>query len=51
MDTSFVDRVLNPALDLDAKLSTHPIEVEIPHEGMVAQVRPTDPSTQNLADA
>jgi hypothetical protein len=30
--------VLNPALDHDAKLSSHPIEAEVPDEGRIAQV-------------
>jgi hypothetical protein len=39
METNFVSNVLNTALDLDAKLSSHPIEADIPDEGKIAQVR------------
>jgi aminopeptidase 2 len=39
METRFVSHVLDTALNLDAKLSSHPIEADIPDEGKIAQVR------------
>jgi hypothetical protein len=39
METNFVGKVLNTALNLDAKLSSHPIEADIPDEGKIGQVR------------
>lgn len=35
---TFISRHLNEALDLDAKLSSHPIEVECPDANMINQI-------------
>lgn len=37
--SAFIASELNTALSLDAKLSSHPIEVECPDANMVNQVR------------
>jgi aminopeptidase 2 len=37
-EINFVGDVLHKALELDAKFSSHPIEVEIPGEGKITQV-------------
>jgi aminopeptidase 2 len=37
-EINFVGDVLHKALELDAKFSSHPIEVEIPDEGKITQV-------------
>jgi aminopeptidase N len=39
MSTNFVGHILSTALNLDAKLSSHPIEVDIPDEEKIDQVR------------
>jgi hypothetical protein len=38
METNFIGNILNTALELDAKLSSHSIEVDIPDEGKIPQV-------------
>lgn len=38
VDSSFISEHLNDALDLDAKLSSHPIEVHCPDANQINQV-------------
>lgn len=38
MHSSFISDALNMAMSLDAKLSSHPIEVECPDANMVNQI-------------
>lgn len=40
VDSEFISEHLNNALDLDAKLSSHPIEVHCPDANQIKQVRP-----------
>lgn len=40
MDASFITEFLNAALRLDAKLSSHPVEVECSDANMINQVSP-----------
>lgn len=40
VDSEFISEHLNDALDLDAKLSSHPIEVHCPDANQINQVRP-----------
>ena len=40
VDSEFITEHLNDALRLDAKLSSHPIEVDCPDANQINQVRP-----------
>ena len=40
MDASFITEFLNAALRLDAKLSSHPVEVDCSDANMINQVSP-----------
>lgn len=49
MNTQFINEHLNHALELDAKLSSHPIEVDCPDANQVNQVRePARPVLLNV---
>jgi aminopeptidase 2 len=39
VDSDFITTFLNSALDMDAKLSSHPIEVDVPDADQINQVR------------
>lgn len=46
VQSTFISKALTSALSLDAKLSSHPIEVECPDANMINQVR--KPHTKSL---
>ncbi len=51
LHSSFVSNLLNRALTLDAKLSSHPVEVDCPDAAMINQVRRSPDQVTQMSDS